>query len=204
VADLDSFLDTLAELEVQLEVKFSAPAFGEPYLIPVFGSRKFPIEYYTSGVEKSRELEILTTLYTVAAKLPISVLERFNARLNALGSLPKKIVAPEELSGNCIKTHPANKNPASRCTPTLDKWSCLGCGKSWVPGSYMSATCKKYDYPWWVEIPAIRENIESDIEALGESTKSPIVWLHSKSIRAWPSPGNTDVVEKAFNCSCPY
>lgn len=146
------------------------------YARPIFGSNHFPIAMVTSGWEGNQtELgAIIRHLCDVRSQLSRTDCLLWNSALEERGIAP---FVPKNLEGSCVK----ELFPKGVCKASPDKWSCMGCGKSYVPGSYMTASCKKHPDPLWA-IPLSKE-IEELIAQHGVSNKAPIVWANSEGAR---------------------
>lgn len=146
------------------------------YARPIFGSNHFPIHMLSSGWEgNATELgTVLRHLCDVHKSLSREDCLKWNAALEERGAAP---LIPKNLEGSCVK----EVFPKGVCKASPDKWSCMGCGKSYVPNSYMASSCKKHPDPEW--LGPLSQDVEALIEEHGVSNKAPIVWANSQGSR---------------------
>jgi hypothetical protein len=139
------------------------------FFYPVFGSNHFPITYYTNIDTIPEVLQELCSLYKEFSKEDCHA---YNQSLLAAGVVR---TAPANLEGICVK------EIKGACRATGDKWSCGGCGISWVPGSYMSKTCKQHPDPFWLEY--LQADVKAMLDQHGVSDTAPIVWVNGQGER---------------------
>lgn len=143
----------------------SLDLMGSSFLHGAFGSNGFFI--YVNKRDSDKEYAEIIKLHE---SFSLKECQEFNQIMLKYGYLPDKFV-PEQLTGQCLKPNDSKK----KCKASPDKWSCIGCGKSWVPKSYMSKTCKSHPFPEWAE--HLDSKIDKDIsEAGGVSNTAPLVW----------------------------
>lgn len=151
--------------ESALDKICSVDLMGLAFMHGVFGSNGFFI--HVQKRDADAEYKEITQLQD---KFPLEECQAFNALMVKHGYVSEKY-APEELTGQCLKPNDSKK----KCRASPDKWSCIGCGKSWVPDSYKSKTCKKHPHPEWAE--PLQDRITQAIqENGGPSTTAPLVW----------------------------
>ena len=160
---------TLSEKASELMTSESI-LFGD-FFHPVFGSKKFPISYSTSLCEEGIE-SLLEELFNKRENFSLEGCFKYNEWLKIKG-LAK---VPVTLIGQCVG------KDSGACKSTRDKWSCGGCGKSWLPGSYNSSTCKNHEFPFWFKF--MKNEINRDMEKNGGvSNKAPLVWTSTECFR---------------------
>lgn len=138
---------------------------GSSFLHGAFGSNGFFIY-----VNKRNSDQEYSEVIRQHENFPLDECHEFNQLMLKHGYLPDKYI-PERLTGECLKPEDSKK----KCKASPDKWSCIGCGKSWVPKSYMSKTCKSHPFPEWAE--PLDSKIDKDIAAAGGVSKTaPLVW----------------------------
>lgn len=148
------------------------------FLYPVFGSNSFPITYHTNIRSEAEVKRLLSKILDARNSLTKEACEFWNQALNRFVGTP----IPQNLEGVCIKTMSSSNNSVKAvCRATPDKWSCSGCGKTWVPGSYMSASCKSHPDPFWKD--ALQPDLDALIKEHGVSKEAPLVWADGQASR---------------------
>ena len=154
--------------------KMTTEEIFEPYLRPIFGSNSFPIAVHAPGMPQSEVAYLLGLICSVRTKLSRDDCLIWNAALETRGDV---LLVPKNLEGSCVKA----LFPKGVCKASPDKWSCMGCGKSYVPDSYMAKSCKRHPDPLW--LAPLSADVEALISEHGVSDKAPIVWINSEGHR---------------------
>ena len=181
INNLSSFVQNLSTRTIFSITRsaFESSSKEDIILWPIFGSNGFPITIaYTEGTAEQVQ-QIYHELLGVSDKLSQEDCEKYNQQLLQRGFV-RDIQVPLNLKGECVK---AFDPETKRCKVSKDKFSCMGCGKSWVPMSYMSKTCKTHPNPDWFE--PLKYRINPLMAEHGVSTTAPLVWANNNVKRVF-------------------
>jgi hypothetical protein len=154
----DSTLDAIYQTE-----------WGERKLSLVFNCACFPVIYY-SDFDEDETHTLLKSVFDARTSLSVDDCHTYNQWAHAEGLLSR---IPISLSGICVKPNPKYKHPDCK---NLSKWTCGGCGRTWLPGSLVDPICVVYPDPWWMNY--IGEEIRALIAANGGPSKTdPLVFF---------------------------
>ncbi|HEC67109.1 MAG TPA: hypothetical protein ENI23_17670 [bacterium] len=163
-----------------LTVMLAPPLQFNDYLYPIFGCRKFPIDYH-SNLDKTSAWMLLHVICRKSESLDFFDIQAYHQWLINTGNVASGFV-PMTLSGECVKSSD-NEIVSARCRVTVtNKWGCKGCGKIYIPGSYDSKSCVQHPEPFW--LASVKDVVAADIKDYGGiSKKAPLVWTKDKTFR---------------------
>lgn len=140
----------------------------EPHLHVAFNSAGFPGEYYAHNLSQDQVEKALDEIFAARKQIPLSLIQKYHSFLNNVGV---GRASTGLANGVCVKP----ESPFL-CRANTNKWSCAGCGLTWVPGSYVGPKkkCKDHPDPWW--LPRVADEMLEIIEMHGgPSDSGPIV-----------------------------
>lgn len=146
----------------------------DQYLHVQFSAPLFPIHIRTLNLSKERIDTLMSELFTHwrNGELNKEWVDAYHSYLNDSGYLQ---IPSTTTSGVCQKGNLDNV-----CKAHPNKWSCNGCGKVFIPGSYDSKTCKKHDFPWWMQY--MQEDVSIWIEESGGVSKKAALVHDGKTL----------------------
>lgn len=179
--------DTLTQM-------FAPAEWGSIPFRPIFNCYPFPFAFISNFTSNSAPinsvpiqiLPLITDLFLNRAHLSLEDAQRYNSFVRDEGCFSSVKSIPDLSSkGQCIYKQQTVKHPYFK---SPDHHTCLGCGRTMIPGSLADPACKTLPYPWW--LPFMADEISDTLQYhSGVSSTDPLYWFgdgvyrHGRTLR---------------------